>query len=176
VGSTEHLPCALAILARAQNFPIDLEVTLTVYDPDLNNVLCQLTSNRRFKDLSLMLSRYAQFITPDYIPSEELDLSTLDHVQDLHLGLIHYVPSSFVQCNFHDLQAFHVYSSNIIDLKIIGIPWSQLRWLNLSISAQNLQNIFHLLPECSSLEECELFIVQDSHFSITGPCITLHNL
>ena len=175
------LPCALELLERARDLPMQLNLSVRLYprglgDHGFNNLgetVNQLTSSRNLQKLRLYIdgSRLAEFS-----PRDMFSVGTFDHVRDLNLHLNHNSSLPvFSQSNFPNLETFFYHTTITAgDLNLPGVPWSRLRRLDLSTYIQDVPTALGLLSQCTMIEECKLFVIISG--SAVDPRVTLPNL
>ena len=175
------LPCALELLSRARDLPINLRLTVRFHrchsgDHDFNfsNAVYQLTSNRNIQKLQLTIQSSSRL---EISPGDVFAIGTFDHVRVLEVWLFeaHLYPI-FSQGSLPNLEAFSCYTdSPKMNLKSsAGVPWSRLRRLHLLGYKQDMTTTLGLLSQCMLIEECSLGMTVSG--SIVGPKVTLHNL
>ena len=178
------LPCALELLSRTRDLPIHLELRVSFYyhgsdhrDFDFSDAVYQLTSNRNLQKLRLYIDASSPLeFFPKFFPRDTFSVGTFNRVQDLDLHLYDNAAYPVLsQSSFPNVEAFS-YQTTITggDLNLPGMPWNQLRQLDLSKYIQDVPTAVGLLSQCMLIEECKLFVVI-SGYSI-NPKVTLPNL
>ena len=175
------LPLALELLSRARDLPMKLDLRVSFYRRgsddhrfnDFGEMVNQLISSRNLQQLGLYIDGS---LLAKFSPKDMFSVGTFDHVRDLNLHLNHNSSLPvFSQSSFPNLEAFF-YETTIIggDLNLPGVPWSQLRRLDLGTYTQDVPTALGLLSQCTMIEECKLFVIISG--SAVGPRVTLPNL
>ena len=158
------VPFALELLSRACDLPINLELRLPIYRHgsgdshiDFVHAVYQLTSNRSVQKLRLHTD--GDF-SPVVSPENMFIVGTFNGVRDLHLQFDDFSCWIFDQCTFPNLEALIFRTPNIGgSIHLPGVPWSQLRRLDLSTYIQDVPGILRLLSQCTLIEECKLLVI-----------------
>lgn len=168
-------PGTLELLSRACNLPINLELRVLFpgsgdRDFDFGDALDQLSSNHSIQKLRLHIDKTIQ---PNFSLDDMFSVGSLNRVRDLDFHL-HDFPVC-TQTSFPNLEALVCHTPFIGgNIYLPGVPWSQLRRLDLSTYMQDVLTALRLLSQCAMMEECKLLVIVSGY--PMDPKIALLNL
>lgn len=153
-------PGTRELLSRACNLPINLELRvlrLGSGDPDVDfgDALGQLSSIHGIQKLRLHMDWP---LHPQFSLEDMLSVGAFNLVRDLDIQLQNFPITT--QTDFPNLEALVCHTPNQGgSLHLPGVPWSQLRRLDISTYMQDVPTALLLLYQCTLIEECKLLVI-----------------